>query len=138
MERLGKPSFRKKWGVLVRQMRKGGETMNRASRPITFSIVLIFLAAMLIVIMNGCTTPAQKKGNYWNSQIGAAHYNDVVTRLGPPTAKETLSDKSLVAKWVRTSYATVRSEVGSDSWTEEMVMRFSPDGLLTHVTLNEY
>ena len=112
--------------------------MKRAFRPIAVSMVLIFLTGMLILFMTGCTTSARKKENYWNSQIGVAHYNDVVTRLGPPAAKETLSDRSFVAKWVRTSYAAVRSEVGSDSWTEEMVMRFSPDGLLTHATLNEY
>ena len=112
--------------------------MKSASRSNAVSIALLAVAALLCVSVAGCATPAKKKEGYWNSQIGVAHYNDVVTRLGPPAAKETLSDKSLVAKWVRTSYATVRSEVGSDSWTEEMVMRFSPEGLLTHVTMNEY
>ena len=112
--------------------------MKRAIRPIAISIMLMFVISMLITFINGCTTSAKRKDAYWNSQIGVAKYNDVVTRLGPPTAKETLSDKSVVAKWVRTSYSTARSEVGSDSWTEEIVMRFSPDGILTHSTLNEY
>ena len=112
--------------------------MKRVALPITVSMVLIFVTCMLTTFMTGCTTAAKKKEAYWNSQIGVAKYEDVVTRLGPPTAKETLSDKSIVAKWVRTSYATARSEVGSDSWTEELVMRFSPDGLLTHSSLNEY
>jgi hypothetical protein len=115
-----------------------GGNMKRVARPIATSMVLIFVITTLILFMIGCTTSAKRKEVYWNSQIGVAKYNDVVTRLGPPATKETLSDKSLVAKWVRTSYSTARSEVGSDSWTEEIVMRFSPDGILTHSTLNEY
>jgi hypothetical protein len=117
--------------------RRGGN-MKRSALPIVISMVVIFVITILITFMTGCTTSAKRKEVYWNSQIGVAKYNDVVTRLGPPTAKETLSDKSIVAKWVRTSYATGRSEVSSDSWTEEIVMRFSSDGILTHSTLNEY
>jgi hypothetical protein len=112
--------------------------MKRAKSPIAVSMVLIFVLCMVIPSMTGCTSTAKKKEAYWNSQLGVAKYNDVVTRLGPPATKETLSDKSVVAKWVRTSYMTARSEPGSDSWTEEIVMRFSPDGILTHSTLNEY
>ena len=112
--------------------------MKSASRSVSVSIALLTVAALLCVSLAGCATSAKKKEGYWNSQIGVAQYNDVVTRLGPPESKETLSDKSLVAKWVRKSYSSVRSEVASDSWTEEMVMRFSPEGLLTHVTMNEY
>jgi hypothetical protein len=112
--------------------------MKRAAQPVAISMAAIFVVCMLIPLMSGCAMPAKKKETYWNSQIGVASYSDVVTRLGPPTAKETLTDKSFVAKWVRTSYSTVRSESLSDSWTEEMIMRFSPDGLLTHATLNEY
>lgn|SRR5512145_1395147 len=112
--------------------------MKRATLPIAVSMVLIFVLCMAIPCMTGCTSNAKKNEAYWNSQLGVAKYNDVVTRLGPPTTKETLSDKSVVAKWVRTSYLTARSVVGSDSWTEEIVMRFSPDGILTHSTLNEY
>jgi hypothetical protein len=117
--------------------RRGGN-MKRSALPIVISMVVIFVITILITFMTGCTTSAKRKEVYWNSQIGVAKYNDVVTRLGPPTAKETLSDKSIVAKWVRTSYATGRSEVSSDSWTEEIVMRFSSDGILTHSTLHEY
>jgi hypothetical protein len=28
--------------------------------------------------------------------------------------------------------------MSSDSWTYEIIMRFSPDGILTHSTLNQY
>ena len=112
--------------------------MKRIALPIAFSMVLIFVICMLITFVIGCTSAAKKQELYWNAQIGVSKYDDVVTRLGPPIAKEALSDKSIVAKWVRTSYGTARSEVSSDSWTEEIIMRFSPDGILTHSTVNEY
>ncbi len=85
--------------------------------------------------MTGCTSAAKRKEAYWNSQIGVAKYDDVVSRLGPPAAKEKLSDGSIVAKWVRISYATVG---GYDSWTEELIMRFSPGGILTQSSAYEY
>ena len=107
--------------------------MKRVALPIAVSMVLIFVICMLITFMTGCTSAAKRQEAYWNAQIGLAKYDDVVTRLGPPMAKETLSDKSIVAKWVRTSY-----EVSYDSWTEEIIMRFSPDGILTHSSLIEY
>jgi len=108
--------------------------MKRATSPIAVSMVLLFVLCMVIPCMTGCTSTAKKKEAYWNSQLGVAKYDDVVTRLGPPTAKETLSDKSVVAKWVRTTQTTN----SSDLWTEELVMRFSPGGVLTQSTLNEY
>ncbi len=112
--------------------------MKRAALPIAASTVLIIVLWIVVTFLTGCTSSTQKKEAYWNSQIGRANYNDVVTRLGPPAAKETLSDKSVVAKWVRRSYATARSEGSADSWTEEIVMRFSPEGTLTHSSLEEY
>jgi hypothetical protein len=108
--------------------------MKRATLPIAVSMVLVFVLCTVIPCMTGCTSAAKKKEAYWNSQLGVAKYDDVVTRLGPPTAKETLSDKSVVAKWVRTSQTVNSSEL----WTEEFVMRFSPSGVLTQSTLNEY
>ena len=85
--------------------------------------------------MIGCTNAAKKKEAYWNSQIGVAKYDDVVGSLGPPTVKDTLSDGSIVVKWVRVSYVTLG---GSGSWTEELVMKFSPSGILTQSSLHEY
>jgi hypothetical protein len=108
--------------------------MKRATLPIAVSMALVFALCTVIPCMTGCTSAAKKKEAYWNSQLGVAKYDDVVTRLGPPTAKETLSDKSVVAKWVRTSQTVNSSEL----WTEELVMRFSPAGVLTQSTLNEY
>ena len=108
--------------------------MKRATLPIAVSMVLVFVLCMVIPCMTGCTSAAKKKEAYWNSQLGVAKYDDVVTRLGPPTAKETLSDKSVVAKCVRTSQTVNSAEL----WTEELVMRFSPSGVLTQSTLNEY
>ena len=102
--------------------------MKRETLPIAVSMVLVFVICILISFMTGCTSSAQKKVAYWNSQIGIAKYDDVVRSLGPPTAKDTLSDGSIVAKWVRKSYATWG---GSGSWTEEVLMRFSPGGILT-------
>jgi hypothetical protein len=112
--------------------------MRRVALPIAVSIVLVFVTCMLITFMIGCTSAAKQKEAYWNTQIGQAKYNDVVARLGPPVAKETLSDGSIVAKWVRTAYGTTRSIASSDNWTEELVLRFSPSGTLTQSTLHEY
>jgi hypothetical protein len=112
--------------------------MKRATRPITISVVLMFVICMLITFIMCCTSTTQKQETYWNAQIGVATYNDVVTRLGPPTSKEALSDKSVVAKWERTSWGSSRADMSSDSWTYEIIMRFSPDGILTHSTLNQY
>jgi len=98
--------------------------------------VLVFF--VIIASLNGCTGAAKQKEAYWNSQIGQAKYNDVVAQLGPPVAKETLSDGSLVAKWVRTSYGTTRSTAIADNWTEELVLKFSPGGVLTQSSLHEY
>ena len=112
--------------------------MKRSALPISFSMVLVFVIFMLITFMIGCTSAAKKKEAYWNSQIGQAKYNDVVAQLGPPVAKETLSDGSMVAKWVRTSYGTTRSAAMADNWTEELVLKFSPGGILTQSSLHEY
>ena len=112
--------------------------MRNVTRPIVVSMVTVLVFFVIIASMNGCTSAAQKKEAYWNSQIGQAKYNDVVAQLGPPVAKETLSDGSMVAKWVRTSYGTTRSSAMADNWTEELVLRFSPGGLLTQSSLHEY
>ncbi|HEX9157150.1 MAG TPA: hypothetical protein VF827_03970 [Syntrophales bacterium] len=112
--------------------------MKRATRPIVVSMVPVLILFVIITVLTGCTSAAKQKEAYWNSQIGQARYNDVVAQLGPPVAKETLSDGSMVAKWVRTSYGTTRSIASSDNWTEELVLRFSPGGLLTQSSLHEY
>ena len=112
--------------------------MKRSALPISFSMVLVIVICMLITFMIGCTSAAKKKEVYWNSQIGQAKYNDVVAQLGPPAAKENISDGSMVAKWVRTAYGTTRSIASSDNWTEELVLMFSPSGILTQSKLHEY
>jgi len=112
--------------------------MKRATLPIVISMVPVLVFFVIIASINGCTSAAKQKEAYWNSQIGQAKYNDVVAQLGPPEAKETLSDGSLVAKWVRTSYGTTRSAASSDNWTEELVLKFSAGGLLTQSSLHEY
>ena len=108
--------------------------MKRAALPLVVLTALIFLSCVLVLFMTGCTSTGQKKENYWKTQIGVAKYDDVVTRLGPPVSKETLSDRSFVAKWVRTSQTVGRT----DLWTEETVMRFSSDGVLRQSTVDEY
>jgi hypothetical protein len=112
--------------------------MKRVTLPIVVSMVPVLVFFVIIASINGCTSAAKKKEAYWNSQVGQAKYNDVVAQLGPPVAKETLSDGSMVAKWVRTSYGTTRSSAMADNWTEELVLRFSPGGLLTQSSLHEY
>jgi hypothetical protein len=112
--------------------------MKKATLPIVASMVTLLVFFVIMATINGCTSAAQKKEAYWNSQIGQATYNDVVAQLGPPVAKETLSDGSIVAKWVRTSYGTTRSSAMADNWTEELVLKFSPGGLLTQSSLHEY
>lgn len=112
--------------------------MKRATLPIVVSMVPVLVFFVITASLNGCTSAAKKKETYWNSQIGQAKYNDVVAQLGPPVAKETLSDGSMVAKWVRTSYGTTRSSAMADNWTEELVLRFSPGGILTQSSLHEY
>jgi hypothetical protein len=109
--------------------------MKRVALPIAIWMVLVFVICMIITFMTGCTSAAKKKEAYWNSQIGIAKYDDVVSSIGPPTAQEKLSDGSIVAKWVRISYVT---SGGSGSWTEELVMKFSPSGILTQSSLHEY
>jgi hypothetical protein len=106
--------------------------------PTVVSMVPVLVFFVIIASLNSCTSAAKKKEAYWNSQIGQARYNDVVAQLGPPVAKETLSDGSLVAKWVRTSYGTTRSTAMADNWTEELVLKFSPGGILTQSSLHEY
>jgi hypothetical protein len=108
--------------------------MKRVALPIAIWMVLVFVICMIITFMTGCTSAAKKKEAYWNSQIGVAKYDDVVSTLGPPAAKEKLSDGSIIAKWVRTSYITA----GYYSWTEELIMRFSSSGILTQSSLHEY
>jgi hypothetical protein len=112
--------------------------MKKVTLPIVVSVVPVLVFFVIIASINGCTSAAKKKEAYWNSQVGQAKYNDVVAELGPPVAKETLSDGSMVAKWVRTSYGTTRSVASSDNWTEELVLKFSPGGLLTQSSLHEY
>ena len=112
--------------------------MKRVTLPIVVSIVPVLFFFVIIASINGCTSAAKQKEAYWNSQVGQAKYNDVVAQLGPPVAKETLSDGSMVAKWVRTSYGTTRSTAMADNWTEELILRFSPGGLLTQSSLQEY
>ncbi len=112
--------------------------MKRATLPVVVSMVPVLVFFVIIASINGCTSVAKKKEAYWNSQIGQARYNDVVAQLGPPAAKETLSDGSMVAKWVRTSYGTTRSSASSDNWTEELVLTFSPGGILAQSSLHEY
>jgi hypothetical protein len=115
-----------------------GEDMKRIILPIVVSMVPVLVFFVIIASFISCTSAAQKKEAFWNSQIGQAKYNDVVAQLGPPVAKETLSDGSLVAKWVRTSYGTTRSTAMADNWTEELVLKFSPGGILTQSSLHEY
>jgi hypothetical protein len=124
-------------GKAVIEGKKGGD-MKRVTLPIVVATVSVLILFVIVSVMTGCTSAAKKKEAYWNSQIGQAKYNDVVAQLGPPVAKETLSDGSLVAKWVRTSYGTTRSTANSDNWTEELVLKFSPGGLLTQSSLHEY
>jgi hypothetical protein len=112
--------------------------VKKVTLPIVVSMVPVIAFFVIIATINGCTSAAKQKEAYWNSQIGQAKYNDVVAQLGPPVAKETLSDGSLVAKWVRTSYGTTRSTANSDNWTEELVLKFSPGGILTQSSLHEY
>ena len=112
--------------------------MRRVTLPIVVATVSVLILFVIVSVMSGCTSAAKQKEAYWNSQIGQAKYNDVVAQLGPPVAKETLSDGSLVAKWVRTSYGTTRSTATSDNWTEELVLKFSPGGILTQSSLHEY
>jgi hypothetical protein len=112
--------------------------MKRVTLPIVVSVVPVLVFFVIIASITGCPNAAKKKEAYWNSQVGQAKYNDVVAQLGPPVAKETLSDGSMVAKWVRTSYGTTRSSAMADNWTEELVLRFSPGGLLTQSSLHEY
>jgi hypothetical protein len=112
--------------------------MKKANLPVVVSMVPVLVFFVIMASISGCTSAAKKKETYWNSQIGQAKYNDVVAQLGPPVAKETLSDGSMVAKWVRTSYGTTRSSAMADNWTEELVLRFSPGGLLTQSSLHEY
>ena len=112
--------------------------MKRATLPIVVSMVPVLVFFVIIASINGCASAAKKKEAYWNSQIGQAKYNDVVAQLGPPVAKETLSDGSIVAKWVRTSYGTTRSSAMADNWTEELVLKFSPGGILAQSSLHEY
>lgn len=113
--------------------------MKKAAIPITVSTVSVLVLFVFIASLNGCTSAAKKKEAYWNSQVGQAKYNDVVAQLGPPDAKETLSDGSVVAKWIRIStYAGASRVARYDSWTEELVMRFSPGGILTQSSLHEY
>jgi hypothetical protein len=112
--------------------------MKKATLPIVVSMVTVLVFFVIMASINGCNSAAKKKEAYWNSQIGQAKYNDVVAQLGPPVAKETLSDGSMVAKWVRTSYGTTRSSAMADNWTEELVLKFSPGGLLTQSSLHEY
>lgn len=112
--------------------------MKRVTLPIVVSMVPVLVFFVITASINGCTSAAKQKEAYWNSQIGQAKYNDVVAQLGPPAAKETLSDGSMVAKWVRTSYGTTRSSAMADNWTEELILRFSPGGLLTQSSLQEY
>jgi hypothetical protein len=110
--------------------------MKRVALPIAVPMVLVFVICMLITFMTGCASTAQKKEAYWNSQIGVAKYDDVVSRLGPPAAKENLPDGSTIVKWVRISYTAMGGS--SSSWTEELVMRFSPSGILTQSSMHEY
>jgi hypothetical protein len=112
--------------------------MKRVTLPIVVSMVPVLVLVLLITFLAGCTSAAKQKEAYWNSQIGQAKYNDVVAQLGPPVAKETLSDGCLVAKWVRTSYGTTRSAASNDNWTEELVLKFSPGGILAQSSLHEY
>jgi len=112
--------------------------MKRVTLPVDVSMVPVLVLVLLITFLAGCPSAAKKKEAYWNSQVGQAKYNDVVAQLGPPVAKETLSDGSLVAKWVRTSYGTTRSTAIADNWTEELVLKFSPGGVLTQSSLHEY
>jgi hypothetical protein len=122
-------------------MAKRGRKMKRETLPIAVSMVLVFVICILITFITGCTNAAKKKEAYWNSQIGVAKYDDVVSSLGPPAAKEKLSDGSIVAKWVRISYAAeggYGSLTGYGSWTEEVIMRFSPSGILTQSSLHEF
>jgi hypothetical protein len=116
---------------------KGGD-MKRIILPAVVSMVPVLVFFAIMASINGCTTAAKQKEAYWNSQIGQARYNDVVAQLGPPVAKETLSDGSLVTKWVRTSYGTTRATAMADNWTEELVLKFSPGGILTQSSLHEY
>jgi hypothetical protein len=133
MKGLLKHSFQKS-GVFIYGKERGWN-MKRVALPIAASMVSVFVICILITFITGCTSATQKKEVYWNSQIGVAKYDDVVSSLGPPTAKDTLSDGSIVAKWVRISYATAG---GYGSWTEEIVMRFSSSGILTQSSLHEY
>ncbi len=112
--------------------------MKKATLPIVVSMLTALVFFVIMASINGCNSAAKKKEAYWNSQIGQAKYNDVVAQLGPPVAKETLSDGSMVAKWVRTSYGTTRSSAMADNWTEELVLKFSPGGILTQSSLHEY
>jgi hypothetical protein len=112
--------------------------MKRVTRTVVGMMMPIMVIVLLTTFLTGCPSAAKKKEAYWNSQIGQAKYNDTVAQLGPPVAKETLSDGSLVAKWVRTSYGTTRATAMSDNWTEELVLKFSPDGILTQSSLHEY
>jgi hypothetical protein len=112
--------------------------VKKVTLPIVVSMVPVLAFFVIIATINGCTSAAKQKEAYWNSQIGQAKYNDVVAQLGPPVAKETLSDGSMVAKWVRTSYGTTRSTAMADNWTEELILRFSPGGMLTQSSLQEY
>ena len=105
--------------------------------------ILLILSVTVAVLATGCASVGKKKGDHWNSQVGKAKYKDVVSELGPPNSKETLSDGAVVAKWVR-SYAGWSANdpqitaPGSSIWTDELIMTFSSDGTLTKSVLLEY
>jgi hypothetical protein len=60
----------------------------------------------------GCETYGRAD---WKSRVGHYTYDDAVKELGPPEAKETTSDGTLVAQWV-TSYGQAYGTSSFGGW----------------------
>ena len=112
--------------------------MKRVTLPIVVSMVPVLVFFVIIASINGCTSAAKKKEAYWNSQIGQAKYNDVVAQLGPACSERNVVRRKHGGQMGQNILWDNAIICHADNWTEELVLRFSPGGILTQSSLHEY
>lgn len=72
----------------------------------TIRFVAILVCTATSVLLSGCATTKVD----WDSRIGKATFDEIVTEMGPPDKQATLKDGATVAEWVTrkgSSYTTV-------------------------------
>lgn len=97
-------------------------------RHAAWNILRAIVCLALLWGASGCETYGRAD---WKSRIGSYTYDDAVKELGPPEAKETISDGTIVAQWLIARGRIRGTSVGPSFWGSHTIdIDSSPDSYL--------